>query len=485
MKTIARSFALFLFCPILAHAQTTVDLTISVLDRFNQMPVDQALVELYDSGQLLVSGMTNSEGVAIFPIATGTSGEVPTEHEYSLGVAYPNPFSGKTSVPITIANPGLSRLSVYDILGRKVVSFQQHMAAGRYIADVDLSGLAKGYYLLSVANERSVLGTAKLIHMGSISGQPTLQLAPSLPRDSAPAAKVGFWGSAESTIALEARVSKEGYEQQIQPGIDVAETPNVLINIHKSGINTNSIDMQFLLIEAGTFDMGTSNFGFNEEPVHTVSFSHGFYMSIYETTQDNYVAIQGDNPSFNPGGGSLPVEGVSWFDAVRFANALSVKEGLDPCYDNDGNVIGGAGSDPYLCQGYRLPTEAEMEYAIRAGTTTDYFFGEDLSQLGNYAWYLSNSGGTSHAVGQKLPNPWGLYDMLGNVSEWVNDWYSASYYRSSPETDPVGPFGGSERVIRGASHRGNAGIWHSAFRHKREPDTSSPGGGFRLVKTGL
>ncbi len=229
--------------------------------------------------------------------------------------------------------------------------------------------------------------------------------------------------------------------------------------------------------------MGSDNGDNDERPVHTVTLTRDFYMSKYETTQAQYVAVTA-NPSRFTGDNNRPVEEVSWFDAIRFANALSASEGLNPCYDNDGNVLGGAGGNPYQCEGYRLPTEAEWEYAARAGTTTDYYFGDDTGQLGDHAWHINNSGSTTHPVGQKQPNAWGLYDMHGNVWEWVYDWYGSSYYSGSPSTNPPGPQAGSTRVGHGGGWDTTAPFQRSANRFTGTPGVRNPYLGFRLVRTG-
>ena len=217
------------------------------------------------------------------------------------------------------------------------------------------------------------------------------------------------------------------------------------------------------------------------ESGHRVTLTRDFYMSAYEVTQGQYEAVTGANPSHFTGNDNRPVEMVTWFDAIHFANALSKREGFASCYDDTGAVIGGAGGDPYGCEGYRLPTEAEWEYAARAGSTTKYSFGNDASQLGDYAWFYENLGRTTHAVGQKKLNAWGLYDMHGNVWEWVQDWYSSVSGRSS--VDPSGPASGSYRVIRGGSWISSAVHARSAIRSYSVPVVRNFDRGFRLVRT--
>lgn len=154
---------------------------------------------------------------------------------------------------------------------------------------------------------------------------------------------------------------------------------------------------------------------------------------------------------------------VSWNDAQLFIERLNAKEGH---------------------QRYRLPTEAEWEYACRAGTTTAYSFGENQSQLGEYAWYDGDftTGGT-HPVGHKKPNPWGLYDVHGNVWEWVQDFYSEDYYAISPQADPQGPASGDKRAVRGGSWHTSATSWRSTFRKPYDADYRGISIGFRLVLT--
>ena len=170
------------------------------------------------------------------------------------------------------------------------------------------------------------------------------------------------------------------------------------------------------------------------------------------------------------------MENVSWLDAVKFCNKLSEREKRTPFYRIDGTEVTIVGGN-----GYRLPTEAEWEYACRAKSTTLYPFGDDAGKLGEYAWYASNSESKTHPVGQKLPNAWGLYDMLGNVWEWCADWYDEKYYASSPPADPPGAPGASHRVIRGGSWYGDPGYCRPAYRGRYTPGYRYDDLGFRVA----
>ena len=227
---------------------------------------------------------------------------------------------------------------------------------------------------------------------------------------------------------------------------------------------TNSIDMEFVLITAGEFDMGSQSNekgrNDNEGPVHHVKISNVFYMGKYVVTQKQWRDVMGNNPSFFKGD-NLPVEQVLWNDAMEFIKKLNEKEG--------GNK-------------YRLPTEAEWEYAARAGTTTRYSFGDNESKLGDYAWYDANSGSKTHDVGQKNPNPWGLYDMHGNVWEWVQDIYHNSYSGAPEDGTSWESGGGFDRVLRGAAWDWPVGGCQSAFRGYAGPTGRSSSIGFRLLR---
>jgi formylglycine-generating enzyme required for sulfatase activity len=218
----------------------------------------------------------------------------------------------------------------------------------------------------------------------------------------------------------------------------------------------NGFSMEFVLIPAGSFDMGSPDSekerDGDEGPVRRVQIAKAFYLGKHEVTQDQYLAVMGKNPS-RFSGRNLPVETVSWDEAVACCKKM----------------------------GGRLPTEAEWEYACRAGSGTRFCGGDDpdYAQLGEYAWYANNSGNTTHAVGQKKPNSFGLYDMYGNVCEWCSDWFAA--YAGTPTVNPVGPSSGQHRVSRGGGWYSIPRHCRSAFRNHDAPDSRIIGSGFRVV----
>ena len=210
-------------------------------------------------------------------------------------------------------------------------------------------------------------------------------------------------------------------------------------------------------IPAGQFTMGFNKGPIDAKPEHTVKID-GFLMDQHEITQEIYEAVTGKNPSRvkNP---KNPVEQVTWSAVARFSNARSVQEGLTPCYNTN------TWECDFSATGYRLPTEAEWEYACRAGGTTEYYFGDDPEKLKSYAWFDDNSEDHPHPAGQRKPNAWGLYDMAGNVWEWCNDNYDAKYYRESPADNPHGPKQGEKRVLRGGAWSASADSCTSWMRN--------------------
>ncbi|MDB4625088.1 formylglycine-generating enzyme family protein [Rubripirellula sp.] len=226
--------------------------------------------------------------------------------------------------------------------------------------------------------------------------------------------------------------------------------------------SADSIGMEFKLIPAGTFTMGDAS-GEDDETPHEVTLTKPFKMGIHEVTQAQYEQVMGVNPSKFKGANN-PVEMVSWEDAVEFCRRLSEL----PAEKAVDNV-------------YRLPTEAEWEYACRAGATTKFSFGDDESELEQYDWGYANSGEKTRPVGSKQPNAWVLYGMHGNVAEWCQDWYGD--YPSGSVTDPTGATSGSFRVYRGGSWLNTAEGCRSAFRYWNLPSGLAFDLGFRVSRS--
>jgi sulfatase modifying factor 1 len=250
-------------------------------------------------------------------------------------------------------------------------------------------------------------------------------------------------------------------------------------------IETNSIGMKLVYIPAGSFMMGSGDsaaqlareydikerYFTNEFPQHQVRISKGFWMGQTEVTQGQYKSVMNAQPWSITSGAqedpNNPAVYVSWDDAVEFCRKLSQQEGKT----------------------YRLPTEAKWEYACRAGTTTRFSFGDSESSLGDYAWYQSNTytytfpvgEKYAHPVGQKKPNPWGLYDMHGNVWEWCSDWFGEEYYSNSPSVDPNGPSSGARRSLRGGSWFVIDVYLRCSARNCDDPDHRYVLIGFRVV----
>jgi len=241
-----------------------------------------------------------------------------------------------------------------------------------------------------------------------------------------------------------------------------------------------ALGMRFRYVPAGTFQMGSpeSEEGRgSDERQHKVTLTRGFWMGETEVTQGQWRELMRTDPSsFSRCGADCPVESVNWYEAVAFANALSAEAELEACYEG----LGGKGMVSFQgldCQGYRLPTEAEWERAVRAGTSA----ARPGASLDGIGWYSGNSGLSTHRVGQKVENRWGLHGVLGNVSEWTWDWYGD--YLQNTRVDPQGPEGGSSRVIRGGGWVSDARFCRSAYRGRWSPGSSNDYVGFRLART--
>ena len=234
---------------------------------------------------------------------------------------------------------------------------------------------------------------------------------------------------------------------------------------------TNSIGMKLVLIPKGTFMMGSSESEkgrYENETQHEVTISKDYYLGVHEVTQAQYEKVMGTNPSHFQGaivGGEnadLPVENVSWYEAVEFCKKLSEL----PEEKKAGRV-------------YRLPTEAQWEYACRAGSKTAYSFDDEEGLLPEHGWFNRNSSDRIHTVGLLEPNAWGLYDIHGNVWEWCSDWYGE--YPNGALSDPTVTKKGSYRVLRGGSWFHEAASCRSASRYRNYPSNRNSFIGFRLA----
>ena len=261
----------------------------------------------------------------------------------------------------------------------------------------------------------------------------------------------------------------------------------------------------FVLIPAGTFQMG-SNKGFSDnKPVHEVTITKPFYMGKYEVTQaeyEVYCSYGSSSPSSSYGDGdNYPTYYVSWYDALVYCNKRSMAEGLTPCYSiNDSPNPEDWGDVPtssngtwnsvecnWNANGYRLPTEAEWEYAARAGDNTEdsltYSGTSNVDELGDYAWYYDSANDNTHEVGTKLPNAFGLYDMSGNVWEWCWNWFTSEYDENTEGgSDPTGSSAGSNRVYRGGSWLSSSDYCAVSAHGNDGPISRYNGLGFRVVR---
>ena len=254
-------------------------------------------------------------------------------------------------------------------------------------------------------------------------------------------------------------VSQHGVVASVGRRLEITE--KLLAESHgKKEYTCPIMGAKFVLIPAGTFMMGSPEDEVgrdDDETLHQVTISKPFYLQTTQVTQRQWEMVMGNNPSCFTGE-NRPVQCVSWDDVQEFISELNTK--------SDKN--------------YRLPTEAEWEYACRAGSNGRYCFGDNETLLGEYAWYYNNSIHETHPVGLKKPNAWGLYDMHGNVEEWCSDWYGEKYYSESPRDNPLGPGSSSYRLLRGGSWFYSAQESRAAFRDGDNPDERGNGFGFRV-----
>jgi formylglycine-generating enzyme required for sulfatase activity len=268
-----------------------------------------------------------------------------------------------------------------------------------------------------------------------------------------------FWGNARSVNDPQEVPLSKIMEQARDLQRVLNNTSTVRVEAPPADLSPrlqNSLGMKFVLIPPGSF---TRRSALNPTESYTISLTRAFYLGVTEVTQKQFQDVMGINPSYHKGD-LLPVDAATWFQAVEFCDRLNAL----PSEVRAGRV-------------YRLPTEAEWEFAARAGSGRRYFFGESPVGIEQFAWYGANSNGKSKDVGVKLPSPWGLYDMLGNVNEWCSDWLAE--YPAEGLVDPTGPKDGKNRIMRGGAYYDEAFRLDSNWRNYVEPQ--GEGGGIRVV----
>ena len=252
-------------------------------------------------------------------------------------------------------------------------------------------------------------------------------------------------------VLLGLAVALSGCQPRVEPGGGDVRTVEFAT---KSGV-------EMIGLPGGEFTMGSAEGNPDEAPAHKVAVSP-FAIDKYPVTHEMFVQAQLPDPSHWQDNPRKPVERVRWRDAKRYCNERSLLEGLTPCYNEKTSNW----DCNYSAGGYRLPSEAEWEYAARAGTDGPYDFGP-ADRLRQYAWFAENAEKTTHPVGQKKPNRWGLHDMYGNVSQWCEDVYDPDYYKTGPAADPHGPPNPGrdvKRVLRGGNWKATAEACRATYR---------------------
>ncbi len=272
------------------------------------------------------------------------------------------------------------------------------------------------------------------------------------------------------------------------------EAQSLQKKIEKLTTITSARGIKLRRIPSGRFYMGSHDsdeyLRNNEHPQHRVQITRNLFVGVYPVTQGDFSQLMEFNPSVAADDENCPVDSVTWYSAIEFCNKMSELERLAPFYELHRIKRRAAGSiesaqvSTLGGDGYRLLTEAEWEYTCRAGSISPWCFGEQVMDVGEYAWFYNDSFSETHPVGQKKPNAWGLFDMHGNVMEWCHDWYGEFYYQDRPdeEENPMGPDDGLAKVLRGGAWQFGAEATRCAYRNSSAPDATSSVIGFRVCR---
>ncbi len=396
------------------------------------------------------------------PYLTSSIGMEQTAIEFGISAVRPNPFDGVAQFELSMPQAGNVRLQITDINGKFITATDENLNRG--ICTYEVSLLQPTIYIVRAISELGI-STSKLINTGNGGRNSILQIASATAQET----ELQLKASTENIFELGDEFTYTGYTNidgqsytsnvitQIQ-NVDEDFTMMFEIDLYET-IEVNGVSFVMIPVEGGTFSMGSVNGDSDEQPVHQVTLD-GYYIGETEVTQELWQAVMGSNPSYFTGNLQRPVERVSWYEVQEFITALNAATGKT----------------------FRLPTEAEWEFAARGGNKSKGYLYSGSNTIDDVAWHSYNSGMQTHEVGGKQANELGIYDMSGNVREWCSDWYDSNYYSNSPTSNPTGPETGSARVERGGSWSRHALDCRSAFRNRTNPTIRGLDIGFRVVR---